>query len=449
MRNSLLIAFLCSFQLALAQLHPAPFGLPDYGFIHYDANQFELINDNPYYVDLYSKFDSLIKTGENRINIVHIGGSHIQADIYTHRIRQEMQSFYPGVLGSRGFFFPYKIAQTNSPSNLWIRFSGDWLTSKNTQPAPLNMLGLSGITTELVSDSGSLKVVASYDTAMHYDFNRIRVFCNAPLTGKIPALQPASLVKGVTIDPTGQYIQYNLTGYTDTLSLVFSNTDTLGPHFELYGISLENDDPGVVYNTIGVNGAMLKSYLKCGLFGKQLRILEPDWVILSIGTNEGNTKNFDAEAYRIEYINLLDSIRLVAPQAAILLTVPNDSYLQKRYVNYNTALIRDIIFDIARKRGCGVWDFYSIMGGLNSSETWYNNGLMARDHIHFNKPGYLLKGDLFFTAFLTSWPEVFDTLPIPEPTHPVSVSSYFDSAQHDLIDNLDPSSKHPVSVIAP
>ncbi len=403
MRNSLPVVFLFFYCTALAQMSPVPLDMPGYSFIQYPANHFELTDQNPQFTRLFAKFDSLLLSGENKINIVHIGGSHIQADIYTHRIRQEMQSFFPGILGSRGFFFPYKIAQTNSPSNLWIRYSGEWDISKNTQPAPMRMLGLSGITTGLVSDSGSLKIVAQYDTIRNYDFNRIRLFCNAPLTGQIPQVLPSSLVNKISFHPAGQYIQYDLSAYADTLSLVFSNADSLTLPFQLYGISLDNDDPGVVYNTIGVNGAMLKSYLKCGLFTSQLGALHPDWIILSIGTNEGNTRNFDAEAYRSEYNSLLDSIEYIAPAAAILLTVPNDSYLNKRYTNYNTAVMRDIIFDIAKKRGCGIWDFYRVMGGLNSAQTWYNSGLMARDHIHFNKPGYLLKGDLFFNAFMESW----------------------------------------------
>jgi hypothetical protein len=118
-----------------------------------------------------------------------------------------------------------------------------------------------------------------------------------------------------------------------------------------------------------------------------------------------NTFQFNEASYREDYEKLLDSIRSVAPEAAILLTVPNDSYLRKRYVNPNTAKIRQIIFEMARSGSYGVWDFYTIMGGLNSVKSWYSYGLMNADHIHFNKPGYLLKGDLFFDAFMNSWGE--------------------------------------------
>ena len=404
MRNSLLLYLLFLLQPVIGQVQAIPLDLPDYSFIRYSTNYFELVENNPAFQSLFSKFDTLIGTGNNRIKIVHLGGSHIQADVYTHRIRQEMQSFYPGVLGSRGFFFPYSLARTNNPSNLWIAYSGDWQTCKNTQKTIPYVMGLSGITSELTSAAGSIIIVARYDTLRHYDFNRIRIYCNAAETGIIPEVNPAGgAVDEVTVHSSGAYVQYRLNQYSDTLLIRIAQPDSSGRLFQLYGISLDNDDPGVVYNAIGVNGAKLESYLRCSLFVPQLRTLEPDWVIISIGTNEGNTREFDEAAYRDNYRQLLDSVRLAAPGAAILLTVPNDSYLYKHYINPNTARIRQIIFEIARANGCGVWDFYSVMGGLNSAKAWYDQGLMKKDHIHFSKPGYLLKGDLFFSAFLTSW----------------------------------------------
>jgi len=402
MRNNLVILLILLLRTASAQMTSVPSDLPIYPFIQYQSNRFELVHENPDYRILYSKFDSLLREGANQIRIVHIGGSHLQADIYTHRMRQDLQSFNPGMLGSRGFFFPYKIAQTNSPSNLWINYTGEWQTCKNTQPEPLLPLGISGITSVLVSPAGSLKIVASFDTIRHYDFNRVRLFCNVSADSCIPEVFPRHLVRKITVNEAGRFIQYDLAVYTDTLSLIINRSDTLNP-FELYGISLDNDDPGVTYNTIGVNGAMLKSYLQCSLFSEQLKVLNPDWIILSIGTNEGNTRTFNEESYHSEYTHMISRIKAAVPDAALLLTVPNDSYLHKRYINHNTSVIRKVIYELARANNCAVWDFYSIMGGLNSAKSWYDSGLMAKDHIHFNKAGYLLKGDLFFNAFLNSW----------------------------------------------
>jgi hypothetical protein len=426
MRNSILFFLLLSIRPAAAQMPPVEFDLPHYNFIHYDINRFELVDENPAYIRLFAKFDTLLSKGTNRIKIVHFGGSHIQDDIYTHRIRQEMQSFYPGILGSRGFFFPFKIAHTNSPSNLTIQYSGEWITNKNTKPDSLYALGVSGITTILTSDSGRIQIVARFDSLQHYDFNKIRIFCNAPCESREPEVFPSGRIVHRMLDTLSRYVEYELSGYTDTLNVLIKQYDSLRP-FELYGISLENDDPGVIYNAIGVNGAMLKSYLACNLFNRQLAVLDPDWVIISIGTNEGNTRDFDEPAYRTNYLMLLDSVRKTVPDAAILLTVPNDSYLQKRYLNPNTARMRNVIFDIARKYGCGVWDFYSVMGGLNSAKAWYDIGLMNKDHIHFTKEGYLLQGDLFNSAFLTSWndpsfSQVISYPQLPETGHQLPVT---------------------------
>jgi hypothetical protein len=47
---------------------------------------------------------------------------------------------------------------------------------------------------------------------------------------------------------------------------------------------------------------------------------------------------------------------------------------------------------------------------LNSVRAWYEANLMNPDHVHFNKQGYLLKGDLFFAAFLNTWEEFLEDI---------------------------------------
>jgi lysophospholipase L1-like esterase len=131
--------------------------------------------------------------------------------------------------------------------------------------------------------------------------------------------------------------------------------------------------------------------------------MDPQLVIFSIGTNDAYTRRFDAEGYHSRYRQLLDSTRKAAPHAAMLITVPNDSYLYRKYVNRNTEKMQEIIMNLAMEYSCGVWDFYSIMGGLNSAQAWYSMHLMNYDRIHFNRQGYLLKGELFFSAFLKAW----------------------------------------------
>ena len=384
-----------------AQIADYPIEMPAVGNINFSRACFEKISENEKYSGLFLKFDSLLVRGENSINIVHIGGSHIQADIYTHRIRQRLQSFYPGINGARGFIFPFVMAKTNNPSNFKVTYTGQWDACFSTKGTKTSKLGLAGITVTLKDTFSVINIRSDYDTATRYDFNSVKIFCNH-LDDSVICVVPRDHVNITEVNEDLGYIRFGLKSYTDTLSLEINSAGLKG-HFELYGLSLENGDPGVIYHSIGVNGATLPSYLKCELMTPQLKALKPDWIIISIGTNDGYTRKMDETSFRKQYADLLGIITAAAPDAAILMTVPNDSYLYRRNANPNTGIMQKIIYDLAEQYSCGVWDFYEIMGGFNSSSAWFNAGLMSNDLIHFNKAGYILKGDLFFSSFIESW----------------------------------------------
>ncbi len=401
--KELLIISVIFFSSVSAQSIYLPENDNQYKFIDYSANYFIIPEDSILFQIFFSKFSDLIRYGNTELDIVHIGGSHVQTDIYTHRMRQNLQLFTPGLKGSRGFVFPYKMAKTNNPLNFSVTYTGQWTSCKNTRNTENCPLGLSGISLRLIDSAAAIKIVARFDSVTNYDFNRVKIFCNKDKAFFTLRFIPDTIAESSGFNDTLGYYWIELRNYTDTLVIRISQSDTTETDPEIYGFSLENSNPGVVYHSVGVNGATLQSYLKCSLLASHLKALHPDMVIISIGTNDGYTRNFDPEKYYSEYNRFLNIIKGAVPDAAILLTVPNDSYLFRKYINRNTAIMRDIILKLAGDYKCGVWDFYTVMGGLNSAEVWYNNGLMGRDRIHFNKQGYLLKGDLLFEAFIKSW----------------------------------------------
>ncbi len=375
-----------------------------YTFINYDKNNIEFPGKKGNFEAFYAKLDTLVLSGKGKINIVHFGGSHIQADIYTHMMRKHLQDLHPGLNGGRGLIFPYHIARTNNPSNYKISYSGSWDYCKNTEKKKICNLGVTGIMVYTSDSQASLFVDPNADTTIHYDFNTVKVFHNKDYDSLYIRLHD-TIIYGKWNDRYG-YSEFELNNYYQSFQLPVSPDS--GSVFELYGISLETDDDGIVYHSIGVNGSKLTSYTRCNLLTKQLTALNPDLIIISIGTNDAYMRNFNADLYKINYLEFLNMLVDAAPHAAILLTVPNDSYLYKRYINKNTEKVKNVIFDLAKNNHYGVWDFYSIMGGLNSAQSWYAMRLMKYDRIHFNKDGYLLKGDLFFNAFIKSWESRFD-----------------------------------------
>ncbi len=388
---------------AYSQQDYYPFEIKKYSFIRYDRNRFIFFNDSSEFENIFSIIDNLIISGRGQLNIVHIGGSHIQADVYTNRIRQRLQSFINGLPGPRGFIFPYRVARTNNPSNFKVNYNGMWEYCKNTQQKRNCPLGLSGYSISTFNPGSSIQIILNTDTASYYDFDRLKIFHNHDTTNFELLINDSEAVRTVSTNDSLGYTEYELERYYDKLALRFKKADSIQNHFTIYGISFENDDPGIIYNSIGVNGAKLNSYLRCNLFSPHLKALNPDLVIISLGTNDGYTRKLNSTLYKENYQQLLKLVEQASPDAAILLTVPNDSYLYQRYINRNTEKMRSIIFDLARDNNYGVWDFYTVMGGLNSSYAWQLNGLMNSDKIHFNRKGYLFKGDLFFNAFLKAY----------------------------------------------
>ena len=146
----------------------------------------------------------------------------------------------------------------------------------------------------------------------------------------------------------------------------------------------------------------LYTYLANARFEEQLKTYPPDFFAFSVGTNDGNVpySKFNPQVYKNNLEKVMQMVLRANPDCALLLTVPNDSYYRRRYLNKNIARERDVIIELAEEYHMAVWDLYGLMGELGSSKTWRNNHLMKSDMIHFTGPGYHFKGDLYLDAFM-------------------------------------------------
>lgn len=384
-----------------------PSDIAQYSFINYNANKIFFFEDSSDYERLFTIYDDIILEGTGKINIVHIGGSHIQADIYTNRMRQHMQNFYPACNGGRGFLFPFRVARTNNPYNYHVNYTGHWESCRNVERKKNCTLGLAGISVTTFDTTASITIIPFKDSIVKYKYNSLKVFHNfsdSEFDFDVSMGQNCSVTENQELG----YSEIQFPSLQDSIHITFAKTDSFQNEFTLYGFYAENDDPGIVYNSIGVNGASVPSFLRCKLLPQHIQAINPDLVVLSIGTNDAYTRRFHADVYEKNYDSLIIRIKQVLPNAAIMITVPNDSYLYRRYVNTNTKEVRDAIYRLAKKYHCGVWDFYKVMGGLNSIYIWYKLGLAKYDKVHFTRAGYYLKGDLFFNAFLKAYENHID-----------------------------------------
>ena len=146
-----------------------------YPFVKWEKNSIQPKGSAALF-SFYASLDRLMFKGLGRINVVHFGGSHVQADIISGRLRERLQSFYPGNLGSRGLLFPYSIAKTNNPGNYIVKHTGNWNYAKNVQASPAVPLGLTGMAV-FTSDSGaSIRIEFPAHVKMSSDFNLVRLY---------------------------------------------------------------------------------------------------------------------------------------------------------------------------------------------------------------------------------------------------------------------------------
>lgn len=175
-------------------------------------------------------------------------------------------------------------------------------------------------------------------------------------------------------------------------------------HLTLYGLVLEKEhEQGVLYHAIGANGAQVDHYLRSEIFWEQLSSLNPDLVIISLGTNETVSTSFRPERFAGKIKEMVTLVKQAAPETSVLLTTPPDALRQGSQVNSSMPECSASLLDLAMSQDYSAWDFFGVMGGSGSIYTWQQRGLAQRDGIHFTKAGYELQGSLLHQALIEAY----------------------------------------------
>jgi len=388
-----------------------PYDVTQYNFVDYSKVRLIFGKDSTRFNRLYAKLDSMIMLGKGNINVVQIGGSHTQADVFSNQMRYRLQTLHPGMVGSRGLLFPYKMCKSNNPSNYIVKYSGTWTTCRNVEWKRSCELGISGASATTTDSTATIVVSMNPRNPIKYDFNMVKVF-TAPHVGMYDIEPVADMgpYRKTRIDSLGCTI-FQFRKYQDVASFRIRKTDDSQTSFTLYGISLENDNPGITYHAMGINGASLVSWNGCEHFARQLKLLKPDWVVGFFGVNDGNTQNFNPQTFYSRYDQFMQSILRECPDVVFTLIVPNDYYLLRRRPNPAVALEQEQMIRLADKYGASVFSIYDIMGGLGSCNTWVSHKLMQPDKIHMTGTGYNFTANLFFNAFLKTYDNYLQNKP--------------------------------------
>jgi lysophospholipase L1-like esterase len=186
-----------------------------------------------------------------------------------------------------------------------------------------------------------------------------------------------------------------------------------GPGVVLYGVALEREKPGVVWDTIGVPASDAAMYVATDedIFARQLAGREPSLVVVMIGGNEIRSLAYNwttTDDVRRDYGALIDRVRKATPDAACLAVAPIDA---ARATAAGAELTtRPEVFDvvalereIALEKGCAFFDLFAAMGGEGALQRFHRAGLVNDDLVHPKGAGGDVLGNLMADALLASY----------------------------------------------
>lgn len=408
----LLLAIAVLLQLDVsAQDKILPYSFNTYKYINYDSCFLEHFGDNIQMEKFYKKLDNLCFEGKGQISIIQIGGSHIQAGMWPWELRKRFENLCPGMEGAPGLVFPYSIAVTNHPHYYKSSYSGEWDISKITDIEPAVKIGLTGITAYTGDSVAEIQI--SFNPAANIEnhkFNKISIFHNVEDTAYLLSVFPEELVDSCTENLILGASEYYFSEYINTVKIKLVRRDTSDTKFYFYGAYLQNTLPGINYCGIGINGASTHSYLKADYFKKHLKLINPDLAILSIGVNDASGPAFSEDNYVANYSKIIDQIRDVNPDCAIILTTNNDFYYYRGGSNMHYNEIYSGTKRLAEKYGGSVWNMFKVMGGLKSVNFWRKDNLANRDRIHFTREGYSIIAGLLFDAIILDYENHLQTI---------------------------------------
>lgn len=324
------------------------------------------------------------------VRILHIGDSHIQADLFTGEVRRLLRGYLNDTLPQRGFIFPFGIAGSNNPVDFKSTSTGSWIAAKSTNVQDTAMFGMNGISlkTNDLKSTISIKFRNENNT-----FNKIRLLYASNQNTKPTVSGKFTIIKTIENRALG-FTDFILNTNADSVTIGIRG-DSANGQFILQGALMQNTESTFSYNVVGLNGASTSSFLRCNRLSDEMKSINPTHVIISLGTNDAYA-NFVPQEFKANLKTIISRVREAAPFAIVVLTTPGDFLAKGGKVTPTPKIAADIIVQVAAENQCVVWNFFAQMGGEGSIEAWYKQGLAAPDRLHLSKDGYKVQGRMFF-----------------------------------------------------
>lgn len=385
--------------------------------------------------------------------ILFIGDSHTQAGVLPNELKDKFQNKYGNA--GRGLIFPYQVANSNGPADFTSVSNQPWVTFRLVYEQKVyDQMGIAGFvmgndkesflevslenpddkfthlniysdpsvdgnTLTFYKDNSSLsQFVKDKKTRIHYTtkgenlpelaakYNtvttRINVL-NKLKSMEIPTGTPLKIDK-IDIDYNPDFenhiqrwgetkIDKGLAFYSfekpqSSFLIKMNDKQNLLNGFQL----LNSKKTGVVFNTIGVNGATYGDFLKYPLQMNQIRTLPIDLAIISLGTNE-SLSSITQEEFKTSIRELIAELRKDKKEMPILLIAPTTNKIASKKIPYFVKSLEES----AKENNVAFLNMYKITGDnyfIRSLKT----GKANKDGVHFLPEGYREQSQIIWKA---------------------------------------------------
>jgi lysophospholipase L1-like esterase len=350
---------------------------------------------------------ALLEGKDTVVNIVHLGDSHIQAGFLSGRTMRLMQGAFGNA--GRGWVAPFKLSRVNEPNDYYIQSNiKQWIAGRCVQSSPKCPWGIGGIGIKTEAKTVRFDLVIAPNNGAGYSFNKVLMYRDSLASPMLPLKDEpmAGLSFGKQAYERVVIDTFEIKSLIDTFAIKSVATQNATNLY--YGFMLTNGNPGVLYHSIGVNGARYTDFTN-RKYIRQLSLLKPSLLIVSLGTNESFGRNFSEEEFAAQIRAFVNLVREEMPDVTLLLTTPIESYRRyyknkKRYYrpNENMPRVAASIRSLTADEGLACLDLYSVGGGQESCAKWFESGMLGSDRVHFSRSGYTEQGALLFKALMRS-----------------------------------------------
>lgn len=348
------------------------------------------------------------KDGDAKVRVLHFGDSILTTDQLSGAIRRKLQTRFGD--GGHGFVLLGKPWRWYRHLDVRHGANGKWRIRPSTSaPTRDGLMGLGAVAFEsglpnAAAWAGTVDEGTFGRTVSNYDISYLVQPKGGTLDIYIDDVLKESLS---TASETKQSVHHKVKVASGPSKLTI-RTRGDGP-VRVFGAILENEKPGVVYDSLAVNGARISTFerLEENHFKKELRHRRADLVVMMCGANEGNNDALALSAYKNQLASVLHRIRDALPDAGCLVMGPLDqatygrggALVSKKMPKKLTRAQREI----AGSLGCAFFDTFSAMGGDGSMPKWVRRGLVGGDFIHPTETGARMIGNWLTEAMLAGY----------------------------------------------